>query len=168
MHDGHDHDHLGHPGRFEERGAPLARDYAARSERKEELLHLVERNLEGTQRRTEDGREVLAETRLASAFAQDRDPGGKDPRARVEKSAPLQPARAVRDLAGKERVRPRIEKPERSRIVVRRGGERQGRMARKPERVVDESAQICRILDLSLLERRLEPRRMDECARRKR
>ena len=31
MHDGHDHDHLGHPGRFEERDAPLARDYASRA-----------------------------------------------------------------------------------------------------------------------------------------
>ena len=31
MHDGHDHDHLGHPGRFDERGAPLARDYGTRA-----------------------------------------------------------------------------------------------------------------------------------------
>src|SRR5438045_3047962 len=29
MHD--DHDHLGHPGRFDERGAPLPRDYAQRA-----------------------------------------------------------------------------------------------------------------------------------------
>src|SRR5881628_1051689 len=31
MHDGHDHDHLGHPGHFDERGAPLPRDYAERA-----------------------------------------------------------------------------------------------------------------------------------------
>ncbi|MFL5363260.1 MAG: urease accessory protein UreG [Myxococcales bacterium] len=31
MHDGHDHDHLGHPGRFDERGGPLPRDYALRA-----------------------------------------------------------------------------------------------------------------------------------------
>ena len=31
MHDGHDHDHLGHPGRFDEREASLARDYASRA-----------------------------------------------------------------------------------------------------------------------------------------
>jgi len=31
MHDGHDHDHLGHPGNFDERDAPLARDYASRA-----------------------------------------------------------------------------------------------------------------------------------------
>src|SRR3954468_10317650 len=35
MHDGHDHDHdhdhLGHPGRFDERDAPIARDYATRA-----------------------------------------------------------------------------------------------------------------------------------------
>src|SRR3954471_3122467 len=31
MHDGHDHDHLGHPGHFDERGGPLPRDYALRA-----------------------------------------------------------------------------------------------------------------------------------------
>ena len=31
MHDGHDHDHLGHPGHFHERDAPLERDYRARA-----------------------------------------------------------------------------------------------------------------------------------------
>ncbi|MFL5291383.1 MAG: urease accessory protein UreG [Myxococcales bacterium] len=31
MHDGHDHDHLGHPGHFDERGGPLPRDYSLRA-----------------------------------------------------------------------------------------------------------------------------------------
>ena len=128
------------------------------------MLRILDGDLESAQRRTEDGRKMAAEMRLAGPLPQSADLDRKDPRARVQERPALQPARAIRHLAGKEPLRASVEPAERVRVLVRRRGERKGRMAREPERVVDESAQIGGTLHLSLLERRLQPGGMDESA----
>ena len=95
----------------------------AGGEREEKLLRLLQRNVEGAKRHAEDGREMAAEMQPGSLLPQRRQLGREDPCARVEERPPLQPAGAVRNLAGKEGVRPGIERWQRIRILVRARGE---------------------------------------------
>ena len=86
------------------------------------------------------GREMAAEMQPGSLLPQRRQLGREDPCARVEERPPLQPAGAVRNLAGKEGVRPGIERWQRIRILVRARGEGKRGMTSEPDRVEDESA----------------------------
>ena len=142
-------------------------EQSAQRLREEKLLGEVAPHFKRLQDGTEHGRVVLPQLGRLDRFAQRRELFRKNPGAGVQKRSALRPAGPIGDVVRQEEVGSAIQAGQGDWNVVSSGHQRQAKVARLPEGISEEGAQLGGVDEL-LLRRGLEAARMSEASGRKR